>query len=238
MPTGSETGRLMTAKPGLEQRRTGLLTGILHRIVSQPWVYDQVQVLAGVRKVHSRLEAQFAPLASAATVLDLGGGTGLLRDLWPPTCAYVCLDIDMLKLRGFLSKHPGGVALLSDATRVALRSSSVDVVLCAFVAHHVPDELLGQLIGESVRVLKGAGKLILVDPVWTPERWIGRLIWKYDRGSYPRSAETLRSVISSHCAITHWEIFAIYHEYALCVATKPPAATQAQHREGEAPWRP
>jgi SAM-dependent methyltransferase len=153
-------------------------------------------------------------------VLDLGGGTGLLGSFWPPTCAYTCLDIDMLKLQGFLRKYPAGIALLSDATQVPLKSCSVDVVLCALVTHHIPDALLAQLISESARVLKDTGRLVLMDAVWEPARWVGRLLWNYDRGSYPRTSETLYATISSHYAITHWEYFAVYHKYVLCVAIK------------------
>ena len=203
-----------------------MLTDVLHHIVANPRVYNLVQMLAGVQRVHSRLAVQFASLTSASIGLDLGGGTGLLRSFWPPTCAYVCLDIDMLKLQGFLRRYPAGIALLSDATRVPLKSCSMDVVLCTFVTHHIPDALLAQLISESARVLKSGGKLILVDAVWAPARWVGRLLWKYDRGSYPRTAETLHATISNHCAITHWQRFAVYHEYVLCVAIKQPKGDQ------------
>ena len=197
-----------------------MLTKIPHRMAANPWIYDQVQLLAGARYVHRRLAAQIAPPNSASLVLDLGGGTGMVRGLWPPTCTYVCLDIDMLKLQGFLNRHPDGIALVADAARTPLESGSVDVVLCTFLSHHIPDELLTQLISESMRVLKNTGKFIFIDAIWEPTRWAGRLLWKYDRGSYPRTAETLYSAISNHCAIIHWEHFAVYHEYVLCVATK------------------
>lgn len=89
----------------------------LNRIMSIPWVYDQVQLLAGARYVHRQLAPQIASFVSASSVvLDLGGGTGIVRRLLPPVCVYICLDLDMLKLRAFLNKYPDGIAVLSDAT--------------------------------------------------------------------------------------------------------------------------
>lgn len=195
-------------------------TKILHRIVANTWIYDHAQLLVGARQVHNHIAAQIAYLCSATVVLDLGGGTGTLRRLWPATRAYICLDIDLQKLRRFKRKYPDGIALLSDATHSPIRSGSVDVVLCMVVAHHVPDSLLIPLIGESGRVLKRTGRFIFMDAIWNPQRWIGRLLWKYDRGSYPRTGEVLLSTLSHHYTITRSERFSVFHEYILCIGTR------------------
>lgn len=197
-----------------------MLTNVLHRIVQNPWIYERVQFLAGAEHIRRRLAAQIAPLSAATSTLDLGGGTGLYRSLWPCACHYVCLDTDMVKLRGFSNKQPGGIALCADATQVPIRSRSVDVVMCMAVSHHLTDKLLEQLINESVRVLKDGGAFIFVDAVWEPSKLAGRLLWKYDRGSYPRTAEYLRSVISNHYRFIHNEQYSVYHEYLLCVGVK------------------
>lgn len=186
-------------------------------MVANPWVYDQVQLLAGVRYVHHRLATQIAPLSAGSLALDFGGGTGILRSLVPFTCTYVCLDIDMLKLRGFLSKYPDGIALFADASQAPIKSDTVDIVLCTSVAHHIPDGVLTRLISESARILKDTGRFIFLDPLWEPTRWAGRLLWRYDRGSYPRTAEHLHSIISCYYEIIQWERFAVYHEYILCM---------------------
>ena len=76
-------------------------TRMLHHIVSNPWIYDQVQSLMGLSYVRRRLAARIAPLNSVALVLGLGGGAGLFRYLWSFSCAYVCLDVDIVKLQAF-----------------------------------------------------------------------------------------------------------------------------------------
>lgn len=197
-----------------------MLTKILHRVAANPRIYDQIQSLAGAEHTRRRLVAQVAFLDATAFVLDLGGGTGLYRSLWPSACHYICLDIDMIKLRGFLGKRSGGNALCADATQVPIRSDSVDVIVCIALSHHLSDKLLEQLINESVRVLKSGGKFIFMDAVWEPSKSASRLLWKYDRGSHPRTAECLRSVISNHCRLIHEDQYSVYHEYLLCVGVK------------------
>lgn len=192
----------------------------LHWIVAKPRVYNLVQTLVGAGYVHRLLRAQVAPVRDAALVLDLGGGTGINRDLWSPSSAFICLDTDPVKLHGFLSKHPRDIPLLGDATSVPLKDNSVDAILCAAVSHHIPDAVLPSLFIEGVRALKPGGRFIFLDAVWAPSRWTGRLLWKYDRGSYPRSKETLKALIAGQCAIVHWQEFRVFHTYVLCVGAK------------------
>ncbi len=92
--------------------------------------------------IHERLRNQTDRLGEPRIVLDLGGGTGSLRDLWSGFTTYVCLDLDPAKLGGFLLKQPNGSALLADATRVPLRTAAVDVLVCVAVTHHLTDESL------------------------------------------------------------------------------------------------
>jgi SAM-dependent methyltransferase len=196
-----------------------LLTEFLHLLVANPWVYDQVQVMAGARRINRHLIAQFGPLSSVPLVLELGGGTGRIRNLWPRSTTYICLDTDEQKLRRFLHVHTDGAALLADATLIPIRSSSVDVVVCVAVSHHIPDKLLANLVDESRRVLTGNGTLIFMDAIWSPKRWAGRLLWRYDRGAYPRSAGTLHTILSAHFKNVHRERFAFWHEYLLWIGT-------------------
>jgi ubiquinone/menaquinone biosynthesis C-methylase UbiE len=197
-----------------------MLTAILHRLVAQPRIYDLVQSLVGASVVRRHLEAQIALLPSTRRVLDVGGGTGLLRELLPPDCAYTCLDQDPVKLEGLKRKYPNETVLLADATQIPLESGSVDVVFCSMVSHHIPDELLESLMSESLRVLTDEGRFIFIDAFWKPSRWTGRLLWKFDRGSHPRTEKVLRAALEKHGEIVHWEQFQILHAYVLGMAVK------------------
>lgn len=152
-------------------------------------------------------------------MLDIGGGTGAIANLLPSPCSYVCLDLDPVKLRGHWARRPAGVALLADATGVPIESGAVDLVLCTAMTHHLPAQALPRLFDESARVLKSNGRLVLLDAVWMPGRRVGRWLWKYDRGSFPHTAEVLSGAIADRFTVHHWESFAVYHEYVICVAS-------------------
>ena len=197
-----------------------MIRSLLHQIVARPWVYDTAQTIVGAKKVRARLAARIAPVRNARLVLDIGGGTGSVGELWSDSSRYICLDIDPQKLEGFTAKNPTGIALLGDATRIPVAAGAVDIVLCTNVTHHLPDEALALMMTECARVLAPGGKLILSDAIWAPQRRVGRMIWHYDRGSFPRTAEVLRNAVSAQLNIQSWDQFAIWHEYFNCVASR------------------
>ncbi len=197
-----------------------MLAKILHQMTKNPWVYDQIQYLVGAKQIHQRLAAHVATFTDVSSVLDLGGGTGLYHDLWPATCTHICLDMDRLKLQAYRHKHNSGLALCADATTVSFQSNSIDVVMCIFVSHHLPEAALDHMLAESHRVLKNTGIFILMDPIWNPKRFVGRLLWRYDVGSYPRTPQALRSIFSKYYQTTHDEFFSIYHSYFFCIGAK------------------
>jgi len=197
-----------------------MLLKLLHELASYPWVYDQIQRLAGVRQVHARMSRQMSADGGGTYVVDVGGGTGAMRQLWPADCRYVCLDIEMPKLQGFRSKVADGLALQTDATRMPIASGCADSVVCTAVAHHLTDTMLSDVLRETVRVLKPGGRMFFLDPVFARDRIAGRVIWRLDRGSYPRTAEVLRDIFGRHLEIAHWERFAIHHEYVFGVGIR------------------
>jgi SAM-dependent methyltransferase len=156
-------------------------------------------------------------------VLDVGGGTGRDAELWPGS-QYVCLDNDPLKLEGFKRRNPAGQSLRGDAGRLPIRSQSMDLVLCKNMTHHLPEEVFAAFLGESARVLRATGYFLFVDAIRSPDRNRSRLLWALDRGSHPRSEETLRALIDRRFQVDHWERFAVHHEYVLAVC-RPPAVS-------------
>jgi SAM-dependent methyltransferase len=194
-----------------------MLKSIVQKVASRPWVYDQIQYLAGMGFVDRRIERQLGRLGRASSVLDLGGGTGRLRTLFLSTCTYICLDHDLSKLRKFHRSHQSGLALVADVTRTPTLNHSIDVILVVAVSHHLTDSSLSNLMKESRRVLKAEGKIVFMDALWNPRRMLGRLLWRYDRGSFPRSEYVLRSTLASHFEQIHEERFTYLHEYLLWV---------------------
>lgn len=192
-----------------------MLARLLHRIVANPWVFDRFQNLMGLEKAVRRLRPHLVE-ASGHILLDVAGGTGNFGTAVPLTAAYICLDNDWQKHQGFKRKWPSALAIQGDATNICLQNKSVDYALCVSLTHHLTDEQLPLLFAELSRVIRC--KLVFLDAVRTKHSKISALLWKYDRGAYPRSAETLKMMIERYFEIEQIEHYTIQHSYLLCKA--------------------
>jgi ubiquinone/menaquinone biosynthesis C-methylase UbiE len=196
-----------------------MMLKILHRLVSNPWLYDLSQSIAGKHIVEKRMYAHLPGTQGVGLViLDLGGGTGSYRELWPEQTTFLCLDIEMPKLRGFAAKFPQDQPLLGDATHIPLQDHSVDYIQCTLVTHHLTDDQLLAVLAESKRVLKPEGQFVFLDAVWNPGRWRGRILWSLDRGSHPRRKEDILKLFQQFFIISTSQSFAVHHEYLIIVA--------------------
>ena len=198
----------------------GSLRRLLDPIVARPGVYEFTQTLAGSRNTEKRIAALLGDVNDPHAVLDLGGGTGIYRGCLPSGVMYVCMDLDHLKLRGFLRKHQRGTGLLADGVSTPLRSQSMDVILCVSVSHHIPDPLLDSFLSEAQRILKDGGMMVFQDAVWWPRQLTGRLLWSLDRGCYPRRMEALIDALSRHFTVVRLERYSFLHKYVLCLLSK------------------
>ena len=203
--------------------------GFLHWVASHPSVYDLVQKLSGRERNLGRLKA-FLSDEGGQVVLDVGAGTGACARILPPGATYLWLDNDRQKLRGFRAKMPGALAVLGDATCIALKNKSVDVVLCVGVSHHLADAELDDLFQEAARVCRK--KLVFLDPVEKLDSRVSNLLWKYDRGSHPRRKDAICSIMEKWFYIQHREEYAVYHHYVLAVG-RPKVGPLISEREKE-----
>jgi SAM-dependent methyltransferase len=200
-----------------DRPRIPRLADILHRVVAQPVVYDAVQAMAGASELNRRLAARIGSLPPRALIVDVGGGTGLPRSMLPDDSTYVCLDPDPVKLRGFMGKHRPGYAVCGDAAALPLPDGTVDLAVCKDVGHHLTDPQLALLFRECNRVLRLGARMIFIDAALAADRLRSRALWRYDRGSHPRSHDAMKQAMESEFQITEWETFAIIHRYVLGV---------------------
>jgi SAM-dependent methyltransferase len=189
-------------------------------VVAQPAVYDAVQAMAGTSLLDDRLAPHLASLQPGALIVDVGGGTGLPRSLLPDDSRYLCVDADLVKLRGFRRKQQLGDAVCGDAAALPLPDARFDAVVCKMVGHHLTDPQLARMFRECARVLRPGARMLFLDPVRAEDRLRSRLLWRYDRGSYPRSPDTLKQAMEAEFEITHWSVFAIHHRYVLGVGQR------------------
>jgi SAM-dependent methyltransferase len=103
--------------------------------------------------------------ATAGRLLDLGSGTGetrrgLLRDRRWATPFLVQADLLPFMLREARTRHPDDAFVQLDATRLPFRDDSFDVVVSAFIWHHVREQRRG--FTEVLRVLRPGGRFVFL----------------------------------------------------------------------------
>lgn len=193
-------------------------------------LYDCIQALAGEHQLRAGLVPHLRALQAAHYFLDIGGGTGLAASSIPSR-RYICLDLDLGNLRRFRHKSPHGLAVAANAAACPFASTSMDGVLCAKVTHHLTDADLDTMLREIVRILKPGGTLILADAVCS-NRWIPRVLWRLDRGSFPRTSAEIRRAVAARYRDVKWQEFrvSIFHDFVLCTARKGEARDHSPSR--------
>jgi hypothetical protein len=111
-------------------------------------------------------------------------------------------------------KVPNARCLRGTALDIELPDAAVDLTVCVAVAHHLDDCELPQMIAELARVTRK--RLVFLDPLAATGPGIGSVLWAYDRGSHPRSAQTLLSELGRCFEIEQVTRFRIFHRYVLC----------------------
>lgn len=190
-----------------------MLRRVLHSLVSNPKVYDVWQRAVGseenIRRVRQRLTDM-----KGGIVLDAGAGTGEgLRSL-PASAKYLWFDTDPQKLAGFRAKAPSALAVIGDATNIGLKDKSVHCTICLQMSHHLTDSQLTGFFREAARISR---MLVFVDAVEQKNSWLRTTLWKYDRGSFPRSAETLATMMARYFKLEHQESYSKLYKYVLFV---------------------
>jgi SAM-dependent methyltransferase len=212
-------------------------------VLDNPYLYDVLQA-AGAHHVTARLLEGVLSATAGQNVLDIGAGTGNLARVLPPDATYWALDNDPMKMERLQYKVPNAKCLLRSAMDTGMEEASVDWTVCVAVSHHLDDSQLAQVIAEMARIT--SRRVVFLDALWTGKWGLQRVLWRYDRGFYPRRLAVLLDALREHFDLERVERYKQLHDFFLCVGRprrsielRPPtnsAAVGSGSRAEPAPW--
>jgi SAM-dependent methyltransferase len=195
------------------ERKPSALARLHYAILGNPRIYEFHQAYGGGRPLAAQVKTHLRDVG-AASLLDIGAGTGMVGSLVPAETRYFWLDNDRQKLRGLLSKRIDCYAVLGDATRLPFSSNSADWTVMVEVSHHLHDEALEECLQEAARVTRK--RFLFVDAL-RGARLRSRLLWQLDLGRFPRTGDQLVDALEPIFEIEKVERFRINHDHLLCV---------------------
>jgi ubiquinone/menaquinone biosynthesis C-methylase UbiE len=111
---------------------------------------------------------------AAGDVLEIGIGTGRNLPLYPPAVRLTGIDLshEMLERARTRAEKLGREAdlRLGDAEQLEFDASSFDTVVFSFALCSIPDDRAA--VREATRVLRPGGRLVLIEHVRSPRRWV------------------------------------------------------------------
>jgi len=115
------------------------------------------------------------------TIIDVGGGTGLiakvLRTKTPESDIFV-IDLS----RGMLQKvHDPTLSLIQgDVTTFPLKDETFSLAILINTMHHIPESRQQIALREVRRILKKQGRIFIID-IWFPNTFLSNLFIKMEK---------------------------------------------------------
>lgn len=189
---------------------------MIARLLANATLYELVQTATGSRISEAKMRELIGPIEPGTRILDAGGGTGIIARVFDSGRDYCCMDLDLARVR--VASARGASAIQGDVTRMPIATASIDIVVLRAISHHLVDVGFAEMVAESRRVLKPDGRLLFLDAVWAPSWLPGRLMWRIDQGSHPRTEEHMRAVLETHFELVRGVTYSMHHRYLLALA--------------------
>lgn len=159
---------------------------MLRRLLRLPIFYRALSGCLNAQKAH-RLLVALAGYQPGTRTLDIGCGPGDLANYFDPR-DYVGIDLSEAYIEDARRNMRGTFHVLP-AERIGELPDTFDLVVMCGVFHHLSDEAVRATLAGLTRILKPAGRFVLLEAVWPSSAWDlpGYLMRKLDRGGHIRT---------------------------------------------------
>jgi SAM-dependent methyltransferase len=145
-------------------------------------------------------------MGAGVRTLDLGCGPGAFADMFEGG-DYVGADLNARYIEHARRKKKG-LFLHSDARKLDLPDGRFEQVLIFGLLHHLPDDVVRDVLKEACRLLVPGGRILAVEdiPAISKLNLIGHLVHHAENGEHIRPAEEYRRLYSEQVSIEREEI--------------------------------
>lgn len=184
----------------------GLLAKVVEKISDHPVLFIFCRsLLENDFKAIRAVIRRDLKLAPGVRTLDLGCGPGAFSDLFEQG-DYVGADLNPRYI-DWARQHRKGTFVVADARQLELPDERFDQILIFGLLHHLPDEVVRDVLSECHRLLVPGGHLLAIEdiPAISKLNLIGHLIHSVENGEHIREAEAYRTLYRERFRIEHEE---------------------------------
>lgn len=184
----------------------GLLAKVVEKISDHPVLFIFCRsLLENDFKAIRAVIRRDLKLSPGVRTLDLGCGPGAFSDLFEQG-DYVGADLNPRYI-DWARQHRKGAFVVADARELELPDQRFDQILIFGLLHHLPDEVVRDVLSECHRLLVPGGHVLVIEdiPAISKLNLIGHLIHSVENGEHIREAEAYRTLYRERFRIEHDE---------------------------------
>jgi SAM-dependent methyltransferase len=185
----------------------GLFSKIVERISDHPVLFIFIRGLLenDFKAIRAIIRRDLRTGAGVST-LDLGCGPGAFADMFAGG-DYVGADLNARYIEHARKTRPGQF-LHADARKLDVPDGRFQQVLIFGLLHHLPDDVVRDVLKEACRVLGPGGHILAVEdiPAISKLNLIGHLVHHAENGEHIRPADEYRRLYRERLRIEREEI--------------------------------